>query len=102
MGMMRFTPGLIYDVDRVIFAHLSLNQKKAPAAPQAPPERFFGNEHLVLDSRFFLLLAARCSLLAAYCSLLTAYCLLLTAYWLLLAAYYLLLAAYCLLLTACC
>ena len=65
--MVRFIQSPIYDVDRVIFKLFSLNQKKAPAAPQSPPERFFVNEHVVLDARSVLLLAARCLLLAAYC-----------------------------------
>ena len=49
------------------FAFSPLDQKKAPAAPQAPPERFFVNEQAVLDTRSILLLAALCLLLAVYC-----------------------------------
>ena len=102
MGMVRFSQSPIYHVDRVIFAPFPLNQKKAPAAPQAPSERFFVNEHVVLDNRSFLLLAARCLLLGACCLLFAACCLLLAVccllvtaycYWLLFAAYYLLIAA---------
>ena len=78
--------------------HISYLIEKGAGSAAGAAGAFF-NEHVVLDTRSFLLLAAHCLLITVCCSLLTVYWLLITGCCSMLTVYWLLFADCCLLLT---